>query len=177
MTHDPAAPAPGASPAAPAPASHAIDGRTAFQDAVREALEQAAQAGCRELIFVDRDFADWPLGEGAVIDALRRWAYPHRKLTMLAEHFDDVPRRHPRFVQWRVDYAHLVDCRAAHEDDARELPTLLAAPGLFVLRLFDPQRYRGRLDQEAAEWLRMRDRVDAIAQRSTESFPASTLGL
>lgn len=158
-------------------AARRIDGRTDFQTAVREALAEVAQAGCKELFLVDRHFADWPLGTAEVVDSLTRWAFAHRKLTMVAERFDEVARGQARFVRWRVQYAHVIDCRAAHEDDARDLPTLLVAPGLLTLRLVDPVRFRGYLDHTPAEWIRWRDQIDAIAQRSTESFPASTLGL
>jgi hypothetical protein len=155
----------------------AIDSRSGFHAAVREALAEAARVGCKELVLVDRDFTDWPLGESGVVESLTQWAYAHRHLTLIAAHFDEVPRRHPRFVRWRVQFAHVVEARAAHEDDARDLPTLLFAPGLFALRLFDPVRYRGAMDRSAAEDARCRDQIDVFTQRSHESFPASTLGL
>lgn len=154
-----------------------IDSRGAFQQAVRDALAEAARVGCRELVLVDPDFTAWPLGEAGVVESLTQWAYAHRRLTLLAAHFDEVARHQPRFVRWRVQFAHVVDARAAHEDDASNLPTLLHAPGLLALRLFDAQRFRGAVDRSAAEDAQSRERVDAFLQRACESFPASTLGL
>src|SRR3954454_11957875 len=66
--------------------------RGEFHDALREAFEQAASRGCRELFISDPDFSDWPLGEIAVVDHLTRWAMSHRRLTVLARTYDELPR-------------------------------------------------------------------------------------
>jgi hypothetical protein len=169
----PEGPGPTARPAPRVP----IDSRSAFQQAVREALAEAARVGCRELVLVDPDFSAWPLGEAAVIESLAQWAYAHRRLTLLAARYDEVIRHQPRFVRWRVQYAHVVEAWTPQEDDAADLPSLLHAPGLLAVRLFDAQRFRGAVDRSAAEDAQCRERVDAFLQRACESFPASTVGL
>lgn len=154
-----------------------ISTRGEFHDALRQALAEAAQTGCREILLCDVDFADWPIGERAVIESLTKWAYAHRRLTMIANHFDEVPRRHARFVEWRRTYAHVVDCRANDELEAGQMPTMLLAPGLVGVRLVDPVHYRGSVTHDTADLLPWREALDAVLQRSSAAFPATNLGL
>ena len=113
----------------------------------------------------------------AVLEALTRWVLPHRKLVMLARHFDEMPRKHARFVEWRRTYAHVMECKALEDDENAELPCLLLAPPVVCVRLFDPLRYRGGVSHESGDMIRNRELFDAVSQRSVESFPASVLGL
>ncbi len=154
-----------------------IDSRGGFLAAVRALLAEAAEAGGRTLLLVDADFADWPLGEPAVVDALAAWAQPHRRLVLLAGSFDELPRRHPRWVQWRRSYSHVVDCRLHDEQDAGSLPTLLLVDARVGLKIADKRHWRGRWSRDAADLRRWIDDVDARVQRSSTSFPATVLGL
>jgi len=165
-------------PAGDESATHRIiTSRSDFRQALRDGFALAAQQGCRELFLSDPDFSDWPLGETAVLDHLTRWAFAHRRLTLLGGHFDDVPRRHVRFAQWRRQWSHLIDCRSPEEDDEHEVPTMLLAPGLFTLRLLNPVQYRASWSTDEADAVRAREQLDALLQRSVEGFPATTLGL
>jgi len=148
-----------------------------FHDALREAFAEIAQQGCREVWLCDADFAAWPLDEPGIIELLTRWALPHRKLTLIARDFDEFPRRHPRWTEWRRTWSHVVDCRVLDEADAVQPPVILLAPGVITLRLVDPVHPRGSLSREAGDMLRNRELVDAVSQRSTEGFPATILGL
>jgi hypothetical protein len=112
-----------------------------------------------------------------VIDDLTRRAHAHRKLTMLAQTFEDVPRRHPRFVEWRRIWSHAIDCRQLEELEPGDMPMLLLAPGIVTVRVFSREDWRGSVSFDAADALRARELVDAISQRSVEAFPATTLGL
>lgn len=154
-----------------------ITSRSEFHAAVRSALADAAERGCREMWLCDLDFADWPLGETAVIDTLTRWAQSHRKLHVVAQHFDEFPRRHARWVSWRRHWSHIVECRANHELEAGKMPTLLLAPGVATVRLVDPVRYRGSVSHKASDAVDAREAIDAVLQRSEESFPVTNLGL
>ena len=154
-----------------------ISTRNAFHEGVRRCLAEVAEVGCRELLLSDVDFADWPLGERAVIDSLTAWAQSHRRLTLLAATFDEVPRRHARFAEWRRTWAHVVACRAHDELEPGEMPSMLLAPGLLGLRLVDPIRYRGSITRDAADLLRWRDALNAVLERAQPAFPATTLGL
>jgi hypothetical protein len=154
-----------------------IAGRDVFQAAVRSALAGAASAGWRELWLCDSDFANWPLGERGVIESLTQWAGPQRRLTVLAVHYEEIARRHPRWTHWRRDWAHVVHCRALPEVRSGDVPVLLRAPGALTLRLLDPVRYRGTVSRLPVDGLQTDELIDAITQRSVEAFPATTLGL
>ena len=161
----------------PDPDPDRIDSRAGFHAAVRAAFDVAATQGCREIWLVDRDFADWPLGEIEVVDHLRRWAHPHRKLTLLASHFDMLARRHPRWVAFRRTWGHVVECRSNTELEPAKMPTLMLAAPLLLLRLADPLRHRGSVSRDPATLLSARETVDAVLQRSEHAFPSTILGV
>ncbi|HEY0857499.1 MAG TPA: hypothetical protein VGE16_10590 [Albitalea sp.] len=151
--------------------------RREFQDALLEAFGEIASAGCREVWLTDEDFAEWPLNSPAVIELLTRWAHSHRRLTLIARGFDELARRHPRWAEWRRQWSHVVECRANEEAAAGEIPTLLLAPGVIAVRLFDRVHCRGSLSRDPADWVRHRELVDAVSQRSVEAFPPTILGI
>lgn len=154
----------------------AIDGRTAFRDALRRALALAARDGVRELTLVDASYEGWPLDDAPVLAALGAWArLPSRRLLMVAGRFDSMPRLFPRFTAWRGDWAHVVECRQTDVEPS-QIPTLLLA-GPASLHLADAQRWRGHwltTQREIDDW---REVVDVLVQRSEPGFAVNTLGL
>lgn len=174
------------SDASPPPASDtpaADEGRWLFEsrkdltEAWHRALSRVASLGCRELILSDRDHALWPLGERATLEHLTAWAMSHRRLTVLAAQFDTLQRQHPRWVLWRRQWSHVVQCRQVTEADVPNIPTMVLAPGVLSLRVRDPQRWRGRYSTELADLVRDGDDLDAFLQRSSDAFPVTSLGL
>jgi hypothetical protein len=162
----------------PEPQRESFTSRQAFRDGIVKAVVGAAVEGRREICWVDADFADWPLDDAHLLDALSRWArQPDRKFTMIARNFDAVVRRHPRFTQWRRTYAHRVECRVAPEVSPQEMPTLMLAGDLYSLQLLDRDRWVGRWLDDEADVKAWREVVDAIVHRSEGGFPANTLGL
>jgi len=159
------------------PAYSLIASRGEFHAALRAAFAEVANVGCREIWLSDTDFADWPLNERAIVESLTQWAQAHRKLTMLAQTFDEVVRRHGRWIEWRRQWSHVVECRTNTELEAGEMPTMMLAPGLLTLRLVDPIRYRGSVSRHAADAIQARESIDAVLQRSAETFPVTNLGL
>lgn len=155
----------------------AIASRADFHNAVRAAFAQAAEAGAAEIVLTDPSFADWPLGERAVIESLTRWVESRRRLTLLAFSFDELARRQLRFVEWRRQWSHVVQCRNDDELEAEQIPSLLFVPGMLCLRLLDRVRYRGTVSARPIDLVECRETVDALLQRSVEAFPATTLGL
>ena len=157
-------------------ASALIDGRSAFNEAVREAFAQALHRRERELCLCDVDFEPWPLDDADVLADLSAWArLPQRRLVIVASHFNALPRRFARFTEWRRTWAHVVQ---AHVTDVEpsQVPTLLLA-GALGLTLSDRLRWRGHWldgDQEVADW---REVLDVLLQRSEPGFGANLLGL
>lgn len=158
------------------PGSVPIDGRSAFTVALRQAMAQAVIAGEREICLVDPDFEIWPLDDAEFLASLAAWGrLPLRRMILVGCNFALVPRRYPRFTQWRGAWAHVVE---AHETEVEssQVPTLVLAGPASVL-LADRLRWRGhalRSDKEVADW---REVVDALLQRSQPAFAANTLGL
>jgi len=154
-----------------------IASRADFIGAVRNAIGLAEQSGARELVFVDRDFADWPLNEPTVVDSLSSWVDSSRLLVVVAHSFDELARRQLRFVEWRRQWAHVVQCRNNPELEAEQIPTLLLVPGHACVRILDRVRYRGTVSNRPVDLTESRESVDALLQRSVEAFPVTTLGL
>lgn len=151
-------------------------GRSDFTEMVRQAFAAAAQQGWREIIVCDPDFADWPLGERAVVQALNDWSKTGRTFTMLARTYDEVLRRHARFVTWRRTWAHIVECRAHTSGPADEMPSALLGLG-WVFERLDLQRCTGVAGYEAARRVALRERLNERLAKSSPAFPATTLGL
>jgi hypothetical protein len=151
-------------------------GRDEFAELIRHALQVAAGAGWREMIWCDADFDDWPLGERAVIDSLQAWSHSGRKLTVLAQRYDGIVRRHARFVTWRQHYSHLVECRASARGPADALPSALWSPGWAFERL-DQTHSSGFSGSEPGRRVGLREKLGERLLKSTPAFAATTLGL
>lgn len=154
-----------------------ITSRSDFQQAVRDGLAEMAASGCRQVWVSDPDFADWPWSERESVEQLQRWALSHRQMSVVALHFEGLVRTQARWVSWRRQWAHVVSCRVAADQDAATLPVMLLAPGLFSLRLTDKLHWRGKLSVEPRDEALALEEIDAVMQRAAESFPAHVLGL
>lgn len=153
-----------------------FEGRVAFQQAVRDALAAAAAEGWRELVLSDPDFGDWPLGERAVAESLNAWAASGRRCILLARHYDEMPRRHARFVQWRQTWSHVVEARGCRSADPLELPSAVWSPR-WVMHRLDPVRCVGVAGVEPDRRVQLRELLDQWLGQSAPAFPATTLGL
>jgi hypothetical protein len=154
----------------------AFDGRRAFHGLLHAALATAAREGWREMIFSDPDFADWPLGERSVSEALNAWAASGRSLWLLARDFRVFERDHARFVQWRRTWSHIVECRACAGPGAADVPSAIWTPDWYVHRL-DVVHGRGVCGRDPQRRRDLRERIDECLRRARPAFPASTLGL
>lgn len=157
-------------------------GRAEFQRLLVETVVWSCEQGYREFHAWDANFVDWPLSDGAVLAALTAWAGAGRQLHLLALQYDDLARRHPRFVRWRRDFAHCVTARAVEpelrlEAAPQSLLLVTGTQGVLNMRLFDRHLWRGELNLDPADRLRGLEWFDALAQRSSESFAPTTLGL
>lgn len=151
----------------------AFAGRDAFRDHLRAALSQAAEQRWPELVLADPDFDDWPLGEESVADALNAWAAHGQQLRVLAARFEPLQRRHDRFVTFRRQWSHKVECRVAASSD---VPSLLLAPRWLVQRL-DVERCTGLGSGDAGRVVRANELFTERWQRARPGFFSSVLGL
>ncbi|MES2509388.1 MAG: hypothetical protein V4625_05625 [Pseudomonadota bacterium] len=153
-----------------------FSGPTEFAGLIRLAFEAAARQGWREIILSDRSFEDWPLGERAVSQSLQDWSKSGRKLTMLAKNYDELIRRHARFVTWRRTWAHIIDCRSNTSMSADDFPSAIWSP-VWVCQRLDLDRCTGISGDEPARRVLLRERLDECLRRSSAAFPATTLGI
>lgn len=153
-----------------------LEGRTQFQQLVREALACAAREGWREIILCDPDFEDWPLGEREVSDSLMAWSRPGRRITLVAQRWDRVLRHHARFVIWRRTWSSIVEARGLRSADPADVPSAIWAPG-WILQRHDTERSLGVATHDAGRRHQLHEVLRAAIGKSAPAFPASTLGL
>ena len=153
-----------------------FEGPTEFSDLIRLAFATAASQGWREIIICDSTFEDWPLGERVVAQALNDWSKSGRKLTMLAKNYNEVMRRHARFVTWRRTWSHIIECRANTAISLDDMPSALWSPDWVCQRL-DLARSTGVSGSEPARRVALKERLNECLKLSSLAFAATTLGL
>ena len=158
------------------PAVGRFAGREEFRQRVRDALACAARDGWPQIILSDATFEDWPLGESAVAQSLQAWAKSGRQLTMLAFRYDEVTRHHARFVNWRIQWSHIIECRRCTAVDAAGFPSAIWSPA-WVMRRLDPEHSTGVSGSEPDRRVLLREDLEACLRQSSSGFPATTLGL
>lgn len=151
-------------------------GIEAFSQLVRDTLAVAAREGWNAMVWSDPSFLDWPLRERAVVESLNAWAQSGRKLTLLADHYDDVRRTHPRFVTWRSTWDHLLDCRVCKGVDANEIPSALWSPQ-WAFRRLDVQRSTGHSGLDTQRRAALQEELAELRRQSGPGFAATVLGL
>lgn len=150
-----------------------FSGRSEFAELVRQAFAAAASQGWHEIMVCDPDFADWPLGERAFAQALGDWSRAGRRFTMIAGSYDEIVRKHARFVTWRRNWAHIVECRSSAADN---IPSALWS-GHWVFERIDVPRCSGVAGPEADRRVALRERLNEGLLHSSPAFAATTLGL
>ena len=153
-----------------------FEGRTEFVELIRQAFAAAAAQGWREIILCDTNFEDWPLGERVVAQALNDWSTSGRKLTMLAQNYDEVTRRHARFVTWCRTWSHIVECRGCASVALGDLPSAFWSPAWVAERL-DLVRSTGIAGSEVARCVALKERLAEKLRKSSPAFAATTLGI
>jgi hypothetical protein len=143
---------------------------------IRDALHTAARDGWSEMVWSDSNFEDWPLREKSVADSLNAWARGGRRLVMLATTYASVQRHQARFVDWRIRWGHIVECRVARPLGGKELPSALWGPPWFMRRL-DLLRSGGVSSFEAQRRVMLREEMEEWIRQSAPGFPATVLGL
>lgn len=151
-------------------------GHAEFSDAIRLAFQRAAEENWKTMIWCDATFHEWPLGERAVIESLNAWAGMGRHLLIIAHDYQYLIRHHPRFVQWRKTWDHIIECRARRAIDESDFPSALWSPH-WALHQMDTLRNRGIVDLEPQKRVLLKENLDEHYRQSTPAFPSTTLGL
>jgi hypothetical protein len=153
-----------------------FSGPVEFRSLMTVAVAAAAREGWREMVWSDADFADWPLQEREFVEQLNQWSRQGRRLIMIAHHYDSVVRLKAKFVDWRVRWDHIIECRMCKNLVADEFPSIFWSPAWFVHRI-NTQRSSGVSGVDLARRGLIRSQLDECYRQSTAGFPASTLGL
>lgn len=155
-------------------------GRANFHNLLVQGLQQAAHHACPLLWLCDPDFADWPLGERQLMQALDDWAvatrtHPLAQLRVLGQRFDDMRLRHARFVDWRARWSHRVEVRVWSAGQA-SVPSVLWTPSWTMQRL-DSARDVAVATTETVQRTRLDEALQQLWSQARPGFPATALGL
>lgn len=153
-----------------------MQGREAFAELVRQVVQTLAVTHWSPIIFSDADFADWPLGERSVIEALHGWAGRGRQIRWMAHDFGPLRQLHPRLVQWRTTWSHIVEARACPDTGSPALPSAIWTPQWCMERV-DPERCVMVAGTDGPRRLALQERLQACWGAGVSSFPATVLGL
>lgn len=153
-----------------------LQGRRAFADLVRAALATAAREGWPHIVLSDPDFEDWPLGERAVIESLNAWAGRGRRIQLLAHSYERLRLTHPRLVQWRVTWSHIVEAHACRQLSGNDLPSALWSPHWTMERI-DIEHSVMVCSRAPEQRAALQERLEDCWQQGAPSFAATTLGL
>lgn len=170
---EPLSPPPSVPPSLP---EGRLSGRTVFGDLLRQAFAAAAREGWPRIVLCDPDFADWPLGEREVVASLNAWSARGRALHLLARDYGLLRQTHPRFVQWRTTWSHLVEAQACASASVDELPSVFWSPSWTLQRL-DPVRCTLVASRAPERRVALQEQLQQWSMKATPAFPASTLGL
>lgn len=153
-----------------------FSGPAEFTLLIRSAISYAAREGWKQMVWCDPSFEDWPLREKAVVEDLHAWAGTGRKLVLLAQSFVAIERYHARFVDWRVRWDHIVECRVCRPRAGTEFPSALWSPS-WLLHRVDPVRCRGVSSYEAQARVSLQEELEELRKQGAPGFPATRLGL
>ena len=164
---------------APSPAplqSSRFAGRQAFQQLVRDAFTTAAAQGWPNIILSDATFEDWPLGERSVAESLQAWSKSGRQMVILASRYDEVMRRHARFVSWRTTWGHIINSRVCRAVAPADFPSAIWSPD-WALHRIEPLRSVGICGNDRERRVLLKESLDEMIRNSSPGFASTTLGL
>lgn len=153
-----------------------FEGPAQFTQMIRDAIACAARRGWSDMVWSDANFADWPLCERSVVESLQAWSQKGRRLVLLAHSFELMPAKHPRFVTWRRQWGHIIECYVSKSWDATDFPSALWTPEWHLQRV-DVPHFRGVASVDARHGLHLKEALNEVRRQGTSGFPATILGL
>ena len=131
----------------------------------------------REITLCDPHFAFWPLSQERVLSALTAFVkLPGRRLVLVAQGYDHLRRRHPRFLRWRAVWGHAVT-PLCFQDPSAELPSVLLADRAYALRLQAPDVWSGAWVTDRQRLIALVEQVAMWRQQSHPDLPINLTGL
>lgn len=154
-------------------------GKSDFPRLLCESLIEACEQGANQLILCDSNFANWPLSDDVVIEALNVWANSHsnrRVMDFVASTYGDLVEQHDPWVLWRRRWSHRVRCWETNEEQ------MISAPCIFwseycVLVVNQLEKSDGFVSREKMRIAQVRSQLNEILRNADAAFPATTLGL
>ncbi|RMX07687.1 hypothetical protein D8I35_00655 [Corticibacter populi] len=166
-----------AEPTQPQAGDATLAGPAQWQAALLACIGAAAAAPESPLVFCSPRFADWPLSQTPVLQALQHWAGRNRRLVLIANEFDTLVRQQPRFLAWRQQWDAIITGRKVMRSFQNDTPSFAWCPAYSVW-LTNAERLRGIAGTDAAWRSQLAELVDEWRERrSVNGFAASTLGL
>ncbi|MBK7656477.1 MAG: hypothetical protein KA207_15010 [Burkholderiaceae bacterium] len=158
----------------------AFSGLAVFQQHVRDVLALAVLQQWSVIVLSDPDFADWPLGEHAVVKCLNDWSRSGRSITLLASSYEFVQSHHARLIDWRRRWDHIVTCRKFGNRNAAggtsTVPSVVWTPDWVVHRKVI-ETCAGQCTQSALRRAELRESLNNCLKQSSPGLAASVLGL
>lgn len=154
-----------------------VDSEFTFGEAVHAGIEAARDEGVRELTFCDPHFGFWPLSQDRVLTSLTAFLkVPGRRLTLLAQDYEHLRRRHPKFVRWRQVWGHVVTPLCL-QNPTTDLPCLLMADRRHALLLPQADAWSGGWVTERERVLGLQEKVVLWKQQAQFDLAISVTGL
>lgn len=154
-----------------------VDSELSFAEAVHAGIEATTEQGVRELTFCDPHFGFWPLSQDRVLSALTAFLkVPGRRLTLIAQGYEHLRRRHPKFVRWRQVWGHVVSPLCLLDPSA-DLPCLLLADRRHALLLPQADAWSGDWVTERERLLALQEKVVLWRQQAQPDLAISVTGL
>lgn len=155
------------------PVDRRFEGRHEFHRATIEALDCTRH----ELLLLDHDFREWPLGTAEGEHALRAVLARGARVRVMVVKPDWLARHGDRFMRVRREFSARIEIREIPETLRLEESILLGDHQHLVRRIHS-ESLRGRLVLASPSQLESQlPRYDAIWEESTDCLPATTIGL
>lgn len=155
------------------PVDRGFEGRQAFHHATIEALDCTRH----DLVLLDHDFREWPLGTAEGERALRGVLARGARVRVMVVKPDWLSRHGDRFMRVRREYSARIMVREIPET-LRVEESILLGDHQHLVRRAHPDSLRGRLILASPAQLESQcPRYDAIWEESTDCLPATTIGL
>lgn len=140
---------------------------------------EACESEANQLILCDTNFANWPLSNQEVLNAMQKWAAALsnlRIMDVLCLTYDILAKEHDAWVRWRRQWEHRVRCGSVDAVLEESIPSIFWSEHC-VLVLNQPELFQGFVSNDRQRVVRWRAQLDTFLRNSQPAFPVTVLGL